>query len=87
MTLGFLARGRKALGVLREQVEQSGADTMLVIHDDHFVNFDFRADLMDAVQPRAIVPENFFLRLLADRRRKKLIERVRPAAVDVWVVR
>jgi hypothetical protein len=37
-----VARGRKALGVLREQVEKSGADTMLVIHDDHFVNFDFR---------------------------------------------
>src|SRR5262245_46941364 len=37
-----VARGRKALGVLREQVEKSGADTMLIIHDDHFVNFDFR---------------------------------------------
>ena len=37
-----VARGRKALGVLRQQVEKSGADTMLVIHDDHFVNFDFR---------------------------------------------
>src|SRR6266576_3706886 len=37
-----VARGRKALGVLRERVEKSGADTMLIIHDDHFVNFDFR---------------------------------------------
>jgi Catalytic LigB subunit of aromatic ring-opening dioxygenase len=37
-----VARGRKALGVLRGQVEKSGADTMLIIHDDHFVNFDFR---------------------------------------------
>jgi hypothetical protein len=37
-----VARGRRALGVLREQVDKSGADTMLVIHDDHFVNFDFR---------------------------------------------
>ena len=37
-----VARGRKALGVLREQVEKSGADTMLIIHDDHVVNFDFR---------------------------------------------
>src|SRR5262245_43304777 len=34
--------GREAMFVLRKQVEQSGADTMLVIHDDHFVNFDFR---------------------------------------------
>ncbi|HEY7321990.1 MAG TPA: hypothetical protein VIE89_30855 [Candidatus Binatia bacterium] len=37
-----VARGRKALGVLRQQVEKSGADTMLIFHDDHFVNFDFR---------------------------------------------
>ena len=37
-----VAKGRKALGVLRAQVEKSGADTMLIIHDDHFVNFDFR---------------------------------------------
>ena len=37
-----VARGRKALGVLRERVENSGADTLLIIHDDHFVNFDFR---------------------------------------------
>lgn len=37
-----VAKGRKALAILREQVEQSGADTMFIIHDDHFVNFDFR---------------------------------------------
>lgn len=37
-----VAKGRKALAILREQVEKSGADTMLIIHDDHFVNFDFR---------------------------------------------
>jgi hypothetical protein len=35
-------KGREAMFVLREQVEQSGADTILVIHNDHFVNFDFR---------------------------------------------
>lgn len=35
-------KGREAMLVLREQVEKSGADTILVIHDDHFVNFDFR---------------------------------------------
>jgi len=35
-------KGREAMFVLREQVEKSGADTILVIHDDHFVNFDFR---------------------------------------------
>ncbi|MFM9885168.1 MAG: hypothetical protein ACKVQT_19260 [Burkholderiales bacterium] len=35
-------KGREAMFKLREQVDQSGADTMLVIHDDHFVNFDFR---------------------------------------------
>ena len=28
--------------MLRRQVERSGADTILIIHDDHFVNFDFR---------------------------------------------
>jgi hypothetical protein len=27
---------------LRAQMERCGADTILVIHDDHFVNFDFR---------------------------------------------
>ena len=27
---------------LRAQVERADADTILVIHDDHFVNFDFR---------------------------------------------
>lgn len=37
-----VAKGRRALGVLRAQVEKSDADTMLIIHDDHFVNFDFR---------------------------------------------
>ena len=37
-----VAKGRKALAILRKQVEQSGADTLLIIHDDHFVNFDFR---------------------------------------------
>jgi len=37
-----VAKGRQALAVLRAQVERSGADTMLIIHDDHFVNFDFR---------------------------------------------
>ena len=35
-------KGRRALAVLRAQVEKSGADTILIIHDDHFVNFDFR---------------------------------------------
>jgi hypothetical protein len=35
-------KGRDAMFVIREQVEKSGADTILVIHDDHFVNFDFR---------------------------------------------
>ena len=35
-------KGREAMFVIREQVERSGADTILVIHDDHFVNFDFR---------------------------------------------
>ena len=35
-------KGREAMFVLREIVEKSGADTILVIHDDHFVNFDFR---------------------------------------------
>lgn len=35
-------KGREAMFRLREEVERSGADTMLIIHDDHFVNFDFR---------------------------------------------
>ena len=35
-------QGREAMFSLRRQVERSGADTMLIIHDDHFVNFDFR---------------------------------------------
>lgn len=35
-------RGREALFVLREHVDRLGADTILLIHDDHFVNFDFR---------------------------------------------
>ena len=35
-------KGREAMFVLREQVDRSGADTILVIHNDHFVNFDFR---------------------------------------------
>ena len=35
-------KGREAMFKLREQVEGSGADTILIIHDDHFVNFDFR---------------------------------------------
>lgn len=34
--------GREAMFVLRKQVERCGADTMLIIHDDHFINFDFR---------------------------------------------
>lgn len=38
----LVQRGRDAMFVLREQVERSGADTILLIHDDHFVNFDFR---------------------------------------------
>ena len=38
----LVQKGRDAMFVLREQVERSGADTILVIHDDHFVNFDFR---------------------------------------------
>ena len=38
----LVQKGREAMFKLREQVEQSGADTMLIIHDDHFVNFDFR---------------------------------------------
>jgi hypothetical protein len=37
-----VAKGRKALGLLRAQVEPSRADTIVIIHDDHFVNFDFR---------------------------------------------
>ena len=35
-------KGRKAMIALRAQVERAKADTILVIHDDHFVNFDFR---------------------------------------------
>lgn len=35
-------KGRRAMAVLKEQVDRSGADTILIIHDDHFVNFDFR---------------------------------------------
>lgn len=35
-------KGREAMFVLRDVVERSGADTILLIHDDHFVNFDFR---------------------------------------------
>ena len=35
-------KGRNAMFALREQVERANADTILVIHDDHFVNFDFR---------------------------------------------
>lgn len=35
-------KGRAAMFVLREQIKKSGADTLFVIHDDHFVNFDFR---------------------------------------------
>src|SRR5271165_4596885 len=35
-------KGRMAMLALREQMERCGADTILVIHDDHFVNFDFR---------------------------------------------
>lgn len=37
-----LQKGREAMGLLKEQVDKSGADTILIIHDDHFVNFDFR---------------------------------------------
>lgn len=37
-----LQNGREAMGVLKRQVDKSGADTILIIHDDHFVNFDFR---------------------------------------------
>jgi hypothetical protein len=35
-------KGREAMLVLREQMDRCEADTILVIHDDHFVNFDFR---------------------------------------------
>jgi hypothetical protein len=35
-------KGREAMRVLRDQIDKSGADTILVIHDDHFVNFDFK---------------------------------------------
>ena len=37
-----VGKGRVAMGVLKEQVDRSGADTILILHDDHFVNFDFR---------------------------------------------
>lgn len=35
-------KGREALFRLREQVERARPDTILILHDDHFVNFDFR---------------------------------------------
>src|SRR5215831_2377603 len=35
-------KGRNAMIALRAQVERADPDTILVIHDDHFVNFDFR---------------------------------------------
>ena len=35
-------KGRNAMIALRGQVERANPDTILVIHDDHFVNFDFR---------------------------------------------
>ena len=35
-------QGREALFKLREQVDRANADTILIVHDDHFVNFDFR---------------------------------------------
>ena len=35
-------KGRNAMLALREVVERANPDTILVIHDDHFVNFDFR---------------------------------------------
>jgi hypothetical protein len=35
-------KGREALFKLRDYVERCRADTLLLIHDDHFVNFDFR---------------------------------------------
>lgn len=35
-------KGREAMFRLREQVDRAGADTILILHDDHFVNFDFR---------------------------------------------
>jgi hypothetical protein len=35
-------KGREALFVIRDFVESCRPDTLLVIHDDHFVNFDFR---------------------------------------------
>src|SRR4029078_3508583 len=35
-------KGRDAMIALRDQGERANADTILVIHDDHFVNFDFR---------------------------------------------
>ncbi|HUZ74138.1 MAG TPA: hypothetical protein VMU87_14240 [Stellaceae bacterium] len=35
-------QGRDAMFVLRRAVEKADADTILILHDDHFVNFDFR---------------------------------------------
>lgn len=35
-------KGRNAMFALREEVEQADADTILLVHNDHFVNFDFR---------------------------------------------
>jgi hypothetical protein len=35
-------KGRDAMFALRDEVERANPDTILVIHDDHFVNFDFR---------------------------------------------
>jgi hypothetical protein len=35
-------KGREAMFVLKEQVDRCGADTIFILHDDHFVNFDFR---------------------------------------------
>jgi hypothetical protein len=35
-------KGREALFKVRDFVEGCRADTLLLIHDDHFVNFDFR---------------------------------------------
>ena len=35
-------KGREALFRIRDYVEGCRADTLLLIHDDHFVNFDFR---------------------------------------------
>jgi aromatic ring-opening dioxygenase catalytic subunit (LigB family) len=35
-------KGREALFKIRDFVDSCRADTLLLIHDDHFVNFDFR---------------------------------------------